>query len=44
MAKYDFAETGSSCHVHSSLWHLSEGAIRGTAFDGDTRGGAHAGA
>ncbi|NDH95626.1 MAG: hypothetical protein EBZ13_14075 [Planctomycetia bacterium] len=20
MAKYDFAETGSSCHVHSSLW------------------------
>jgi glutamine synthetase len=35
MAKYDFAETGSSCHVHSSLWHLSEGAIRGSAFDGD---------
>ena len=33
MAKYDFAETGSSCHVHSSLWHLSEGAIRGSAFD-----------
>lgn len=22
MAKYDFAETGSSCHVHSSLWSL----------------------
>lgn len=20
MAKYDFAETGSSCHIHSSLW------------------------
>ena len=37
MAKYDFAETGSSCHVHSSLWHLSEGAIRGSAFDA----GAH---
>jgi glutamine synthetase len=33
MAKYDFAETGSSCHVHSSLWHLSEGAVRGSAFD-----------
>ena len=33
MAKYDFAETGSSCHVHSSLWHLSEGSIRGSAFD-----------
>jgi len=42
MAKYDFAETGSSCHVHSSLWHLSEGAIRGSAFDGDTRSGAQA--
>lgn len=38
MAKYDFAETGSSCHVHSSLWHLSEGAIRGSAFDA----GSHA--
>jgi glutamine synthetase len=35
MAKYDFAETGSSCHVHSSLWHLSEGAVRGSAFDGE---------
>ena len=22
MAKWDFAETGSSCHVHSSLWTL----------------------
>jgi glutamine synthetase len=22
MAKYDFADTGSSCHVHSSLWSL----------------------
>jgi glutamine synthetase len=22
MAKYDFADTGSSCHVHSSLWDL----------------------
>lgn len=33
MAKYDFAETGSSCHVHSSLWHLSEGSTRGSAFD-----------
>lgn len=33
MAKYEFAETGSSCHVHSSLWHLSEGAVRGSAFD-----------
>jgi len=42
MAKYDFAETGSSCHVHSSLWHLSEGAVRGSAFDGGAQGrGAH---
>ena len=24
MAKYDFAETGSSCHVHSSLWSSDE--------------------
>jgi glutamine synthetase len=38
MAKYDFAETGSSCHVHSSLWHLSEGAIRGSAFDAGSHG------
>jgi glutamine synthetase len=38
MAKYDFAETGSSCHVHSSLWHLSEGAIRGSAFDAGAHG------
>ena len=22
MAKYDFADTGSSCHIHSSLWSL----------------------
>ena len=22
MAKWDFAETGSSCHIHSSLWSL----------------------
>lgn len=22
MAKYDFADTGSSCHLHSSLWSL----------------------
>ncbi len=34
MAKYDFAETGSSCHVHSSLWHLSERGLGGSAFDG----------
>ena len=42
MAKYDFAETGSSCHVHSSLWHLSEGALRGSAFDGGVAHGATA--
>ena len=41
MAKYDFAETGSSCHVHSSLWHLSEGAVRGSAFDGGHGAGGH---
>ncbi|NCX60689.1 MAG: glutamine synthetase, partial [Actinobacteria bacterium] len=40
MAKYDFAETGSSCHVHSSLWHLSEGAVRGSAFDAGHGDGA----
>ncbi|MEY3467578.1 MAG: hypothetical protein RL532_885, partial [Actinomycetota bacterium] len=40
MAKYDFAETGSSCHVHSSLWHLSEGAMRGSAFDAGHGDGA----
>lgn len=34
MAKYDFAETGSSCHVHSSLWHLSDRGLGGSAFDG----------
>ena len=39
--KYDFAETGSSCHVHSSLWHLSEGAVRGSAFDGGHGAGEH---
>jgi glutamine synthetase len=44
MAKYDFAETGSSCHVHSSLWHLSEGAVRGSAFDGAGHGGQPGGA
>ena len=31
MAKYDFADTGSSCHIHSSLWSLDgETAV----FDG----------
>jgi glutamine synthetase len=44
MAKYDFAETGSSCHVHSSLWHLSEGAVRGSAFDAGHGDGARDGA
>ncbi len=24
MAKWNFAETGSSCHVHSSLWNMSD--------------------
>lgn len=24
MAKYNFAETGSSCHVHSSLWNVAD--------------------
>ena len=32
MAKYDFAETGSSCHVHSSLW--SPDASRSLFNDG----------
>lgn len=31
MAKYDFADTGSSCHVHSSLWS-PDGAT--AVFDG----------
>jgi len=32
MAKWNFAETGSSCHVHSSLWNMSSGAA---AFAGE---------
>lgn len=31
MAKYDFAETGSSCHVHSSLWSSDESREIGRA-------------
>jgi glutamine synthetase len=31
MAKYDMADTGSSCHVHSSLWSLDG---RSALFDG----------
>ena len=31
MAKWDFAETGSSCHIHSSLWTLDDAP----AFVGD---------
>ena len=27
MAKYDFADTGSSCHVHSSLWNQAGEAL-----------------
>ena len=33
MAKYDFADTGSSCHVHSSLWSL-DGSTALTAAHG----------
>ncbi len=38
MAKYDFNDTGSSCHIHSSLWSLD-----GTKalFDGHDEHGAH---
>jgi glutamine synthetase len=25
MAKYDFEDTGSSCHIHSSLWDAAAG-------------------
>ena len=32
MAKYNFAETGSSCHVHSSLWNTSD---KSAAFAGN---------
>jgi glutamine synthetase len=40
MAKYDFNDTGSSCHVHSSLWS-PDGAT--AVFDGHADGhhGAH---
>jgi glutamine synthetase len=40
MAKYDFHDTGSSCHVHSSLWS-PDGAT--AVFDGHADGhhGAH---
>lgn len=31
MAKYNFGETGSSCHVHSSLWNISD---KSAAFAG----------
>jgi glutamine synthetase len=31
MAKWGFAETGSSCHIHSSLWTVGDGVA---AFDG----------
>jgi glutamine synthetase len=31
MAKWNFSETGSSCHVHSSLWNTSDDS---PAFDG----------
>jgi glutamine synthetase len=27
MAKYDFDDTGSSCHIHSSLWRNGESAM-----------------
>lgn len=37
MAKYDFNDTGSSCHVHSSLWSLDG---RTALFDGHADGHA----
>lgn len=33
MAKYDAADTGSSCHIHSSIWSTSGGPL-GVADDG----------
>jgi glutamine synthetase len=33
MAKYDAADTGSSCHIHSSIWSVSSGPL-GVAADG----------
>ena len=38
MAKYDFDDTGSSCHIHSSLWSLDG---KTALFDGHDEGGAH---
>lgn len=35
MAKYDFAEVGSSCHVHTSLWSTDGSEPRSYAEDGD---------
>jgi glutamine synthetase len=35
MAKWDFAETGSSCHIHSSLWSLDGATALFAAHDGN---------
>jgi glutamine synthetase len=35
MAKYDFSDTGSSCHIHSSLWSLDGSQA---LFDGHADG------
>ena len=38
MAKYDFNDTGSSCHIHSSLWSLDGDKA---LFDGHAEHGPH---
>ena len=36
MAKYDFDDTGSSCHIHSSLWEQgADGAQHSAMYDHD---------
>jgi glutamine synthetase len=38
MAKYDFNDTGSSCHIHSSLWSLDG---KNALFEGDHHDAHH---
>ena len=37
MAKYDFNDTGSSCHIHSSLWSLDGKQALFDGHDGAAR-------
>ena len=35
MAKYDFDDTGSSCHIHSSLWDADRRRVAHGDHDGE---------